>query len=475
MNLTIQTTCPNCFSAVNGQSVCGRCHYEIGSMKKNAAALPVFSVLNQRYIVGRVLGQGGFGITYVAWDMKQSKRCCIKEYMPSEYAMREAHSKEVMPKDQRSRPIYIKGQERFILEAKTLYNLRGTYNIVTYWNYFTENHTAYIVMEFLSGDNLRKYVNSHGGRMDWRMATEMLLSTGSTLMEVHKKNILHRDISPENIFLKLNSQGKFMDCYVFIDFGAAKSMLAAQSGENSVLLKPGYAPPEQYKKDGILGPASDIYSLAATYYNVVAGKLIPDAYVRSRGGEYPPLHQVNPEIPKAISDAIDKALMLDANDRFQDCGSFLLAISAGYKTIPTPAPVPTPPIPPPAPVPTPPIPTPPPSPTGKNPVVIAKDGQKVIGRKEVSPGVSVKIGRHLYDCQIVVEELEKPYTVSRVHCTVYYSAGNQKFVVTDLSANGTFGENGQRLQKERPFIVEPGHFVYLMRKGTKVRLEFNLE
>ncbi|MBQ8502749.1 MAG: serine/threonine protein kinase [Clostridia bacterium] len=274
--MDVLTTCPHCFKNKNNTPSCPNCGYITGNEKHTDVIKP-FTVMENRYLMGNVLGRGGFGVTYVAYDKFAEKICAIKEYMPQEYAVRDENTNYIKPTNQKSAEIFNHGKMRFIDEAKILYKLEKTYAVVKFLGLFEANNTAYLVMEYLDGVNLKRLVNSYGGKIPIPLANEVLVTVASTMMEIHKYGILHRDITPENIYITREGAVKL------IDFGAARNYLTAQNNGMSVFLKPGFAPPEQYSSKGEQGKYTDVYAVAAVYYNIVSGKKIPDALYRVRG------------------------------------------------------------------------------------------------------------------------------------------------------------------------------------------------
>ena len=196
--------CPNCFAKLTSGTLCTHCNYDSAAGKKMNGALPTFTSLQNRYVLGRVLGAGGFGITYVAKDLRTNRLCAVKEYMPREYAERKEGTLEVQPfADAKSRHVFSHGREKYRLEAQILQSLKNDPIIVDIWDYFSENNTGYLVMEYLDGQDLRHLARSQPNkRLDPDFAKQVFVTVASSLMELHRHNILHRDLTPENIFVK---------------------------------------------------------------------------------------------------------------------------------------------------------------------------------------------------------------------------------------------------------------------------------
>ena len=301
---------------------------------RSSGSLPALTVLNKRYLVGRVLGRGGFGITYLARDFSRQdsdphKLVAIKEYMPSHYCTRRGDTLDITPNsDQKARRVFEEGRQKFIDEARTLSELRRNTIVVHVRQFFQENNTAYLVMEYLDGDDLRKQAAAHGGRLDPELATNVFLTVASGLAEIHRMGILHRDLSPDNIIVTRDEQVKL------VDFGAARSYLSTENNGMSVFLKPGFAPPEQYDKNGQHGPWCDVYALCATYYNMMTGLHVPDSVNRARGERTPTLTELGAPVPPRMSEVISKGMALDWKNRYRSMMELLDDASAALNLLP---------------------------------------------------------------------------------------------------------------------------------------------
>lgn len=263
-NVTIKKEyCPNCFNAIGSMRPCPYCGNEQFD-RKNPLALPVNVVLKNRYVVGRMLGAGGFGITYKCYDLKERKICAIKEYAPSTSATRLSDSLTLTATSVSRQEIFEHGREKFLGEAATLSQLQDIPDVVKIWDCFEMNGTAYFVMEFLSGSTLNGIKKAYGGRIEYSVAYGIILQAAESLGKIHEEgNIFHRDISPENIMVTADLEVKI------IDFGTAKYINNQKSQTLSVVLKPGYAPPEQYSTTSKQGAFTDVYALASTLERTV--------------------------------------------------------------------------------------------------------------------------------------------------------------------------------------------------------------
>ncbi|MGN1318430.1 MAG: FHA domain-containing serine/threonine-protein kinase [Lachnospirales bacterium] len=302
--------CHNCFSEIT-DSKCEKCGYISVENDDNIAIVPG-TLLNNMYKVGRVLGVGGFGITYKAQNIKTGDIVTIKEYVPVNIAYRDFSDNSVNVKSSKFSEIFNDGLISFIQEANFLVMLKNNKNIVEIYDCFNENNTAYYTMEFLDG-----YTFKEIGSSNYTLAYESMVKVAKALRVVHKKGIVHRDISPQNIFLLKNSD------IMLIDFGNARYFNKANQNDSSLVLKPGFSPPELYMKENVQGPWTDIYSLAATFYSMVTGKCIPNALERIDGMPVESIRKYVPKISYGLEQAINHALELDYVRRTQDIDGFL--------------------------------------------------------------------------------------------------------------------------------------------------------
>ena len=289
----------------------------------NTRCLKPGVILKERYKIEEVIGAGGFGITYRAWDPLLQSYVAIKEYYPSGIATRSADSsKDCVPVGQEQRE-YHRGRIRFLKEAQDVARFQSEPNIVSIYDYLEENDTAYMVMEYLHGCTLKQYIREHGGRLDTDHILHICLSVLDALAVVHKAGMIHRDISPENIFICEDLTVKL------IDFGAAKQVYLDGEQTMSVVLKPGYAPPEQYAKKDKQGPWTDIYALGATLYFAATGEKPEESFGRVLEDTIKPVCEVNPEIPRAMSQVIMRAMSVKIEDRYQTVEAMREALLAG--------------------------------------------------------------------------------------------------------------------------------------------------
>lgn len=273
MNLHGKKICDNCFAVIKSEP-CPICGYKHSKYRPEIGVLPVGTVLAGHYAIGRVLGKGGFGVTYEAYDTRNDRVVAIKEYYPNGIAHRDTGTTGVSITDARQTETFKTGADKFFDEAKTVSKFNGNPNIVGVYEFFYENNTVYYVMEYLEGCDLKQYIKNNGGRLSEGKVLYVFNTLTDALVITHSLNVLHRDISPDNVFIKDNGEVKL------IDFGAARQVIAEQSKSLSVILKQGFAPLEQYQRRGKQGPWTDIYALGATMYYALTGKVPEDATER---------------------------------------------------------------------------------------------------------------------------------------------------------------------------------------------------
>jgi len=314
--------CYGCFRIIDeNETTCGVCGYAHDSKADSAQCLIPGTVIHDQYIIGKVLGQGGFGITYLAYNIIEDKKVAIKEYFPDGVVTRAHGETKVHIYSADLKESFELGVKKFFEEAKILAKFKENPNIINVYNYFLENNTAYYIMEYIDGINLKQYLKQNGGTISTVELFKIIFPILDALDEVHQNNILHRDISPENIYITKNGVTKLLD------FGAARQVFGDKNKSLSVVLKPGFAPEEQYRRKGIQGPWTDIYSLGATMYFALTGQNIPDALDRLRDdSETKTLTQLVTGINSAIEKAIMKSVAPVAEDRYSSVKEFRNAL-----------------------------------------------------------------------------------------------------------------------------------------------------
>ena len=319
--------CLNCMKTFNEQfGVCPHCGFQPGTPPKEAYHLHPGTELNGHYIIGTTVGFGGFGITYRAWDRVLEKMVAIKEFYPNGIVNRVPGEKEVIIYSGNRADEFLNGKIRFLAEARNMARFNTHPNIVNVYEFFEENNTAYIAMEFLEGMSYKQYIAQHNGRVDCQTAVNVVLSVTDALREIHKVKIIHRDISPDNIFMVPVDQQATNYKVKLIDFGAARFSSGEEEKTLSIILKPGYAPPEQYRSRSKQGPWTDIYAVGAVLYRSVTGRMPEESVNRVVEDHLPPPNALVPEIPQYLSDTIMRAMALSQELRFQNVDQFQAAL-----------------------------------------------------------------------------------------------------------------------------------------------------
>jgi len=271
-------------------------------------ALPLQSMLLE-YRLESVLGAGGFGMTYLGWDTHLEKHVAIKEYLPTDLAVR-ALDGSIVPITTELQRDYKWGLERFILEARTLAKFSHPH-IVRVNRYFQANNTGYMVMDYEKGESLNQMLK-RGVQPDEARLKGIVMPLLDGLEAVHATGFLHRDIKPSNIFVRESGSP------VLIDFGAARHAIGGATKSLTAVLTPGYAPLEQYSSDGHQGPWSDIYAMAGVLYRALVNDSPPDAVSRMKGDTLPgKLATARGRVSESFLRAIEWALVLDEKQRPQ--------------------------------------------------------------------------------------------------------------------------------------------------------------
>lgn len=314
--------CAGCMTELPGGGTCPVCRWDDAAHAEIQDYLPSHYVLRNQYYIGRVLGQGGFGITYLAYDLTLARPVAIKEYFPDGLCSRLVDRSTVQIASDGPRDLYLYGMSRFLEEARVL-ALLGHHPCIVPVNAFIEaNSTAYLVMPYLSGVTLKEYLGRQpGGRISAKLAVETLMPVMEALREVHMHGLLHRDISRDNILITDRGQ------VTLLDFGAARHAVGEMSQSLSVILKPGFAPEDQYRNNGRSGPWTDVYATTATLYRCLTGQTPPPAIDRLAEDALQPPSLLCPGIPSGIDAVVQKGMTLRASDRYQSIEQLQEAIS----------------------------------------------------------------------------------------------------------------------------------------------------
>ena len=348
--------------------------------KANPRCLAVNTVLAGKYLVGPVLGEGGFGITYAGYDLNMETRIAIKEYFPVELVTRDTTrrsagdsgavsggsvsgalasgggpsasgvsssgggSDRVISLSGEKSKTYQQGLKKYVDEARNVSRFADIPGIVSVKDFFYENNTAYIVMEYIEGISLKEYLKQKGGKVSEEEALAILRPVLEALEKVHAAGIVHRDISPDNIMLTFTGKGEAgagqsgvsavygnISAVKLIDFGAARMATKNDQKSLTIILKHGYAPEEQYRSHGEQGPWTDVYALCAVLYRMLTGKVPEPAMDRlfSDGLKRP--EELGVKVTPAVSEAIMRGLAVKKEDRIQSVRELMDALYAGKK------------------------------------------------------------------------------------------------------------------------------------------------
>jgi serine/threonine protein kinase len=343
--MAVATTmlCPIC-NAPNPAAApsCGTCGVPLDgdpSSPFSGALAPGTKLQGGIYSVGKVLGQGGFGITYLGGDIRARRPVAIKEFFPYGSSRR---GNSVHPFGGLNAADYASSRTKFLDEARILARFDHE-GIVDVYGTFEENNTAYMVMELLRGRTLGQLIEERGPLPE-REALQYITRVGEALEVVHGASLLHRDLKPDNIML--NDDGSV----VLIDFGTARTFAAGKTGRMTTMVTPGYAPLEQYGQSVRFGPFTDVYALGATLYHALTGQMPPPATDRASGVDLVPPRMLNPAVSRGVSDAVMWAMKMRVAERPQTMRELLDALAAvpaePAPSVPGPMPPPPEPLPP---------------------------------------------------------------------------------------------------------------------------------
>ena len=317
--------CIQCFSHEMQHAKCPQCGFDERKHHSHPLYLAPRTLLKDQYIIGKPIGQGGFGVTYLGFDIRLEKKVAIKEYLPAALVTRDLNHSTIVPIKQQE-TAFATGLQFFIEEAKNLAKFTHPH-IVSVMNFFEANNTGYMVMEYLQGQTLsEKLTNS---KLPVEDALTILFPLLEALQTIHTQHVYHRDISAHNVFILEEGTP------ILIDFGAARHIVGEHSQSLDLVLKHGYSPLEQYSGKGKIGPWTDIYACGALLYLLITGKLPPAATDR-----YAEDNLVSPNkkclLSESLNQAILQALAVKIEDRFQSVDAFKLALQGNVVSSPKP-------------------------------------------------------------------------------------------------------------------------------------------
>lgn len=304
--------CTKCMEELGqGVLVCPHCGYHQGSGQPSNA-LQENTILHGRYLVGKVIGQGGFGITYVGYDLTLEMKVALKEYFPSGFAARTGSYSSQVQWDfgDNERVQWSEGIDRFMKEARKMARLDSVPSIVRVRDAFRENQTAYIVMDFVEGETLKSYLLRHGV-LSYEKCVGLLSPILESLAVIHDNGFIHRDISPDNIMLQPDGAARLLD------MGAAMDIRTSDGRVSMAVVKRNFSAPEQYVESEVLGRWTDVYAMTATIYYCLTGKVVPEAMEREFKKE-PLAFPSGADIPQQGIQAITAGLEMKAEKRIQN-------------------------------------------------------------------------------------------------------------------------------------------------------------
>lgn len=327
--------CPHCMEElgeING-NFCPFCGFNAAQNPQPPEALPRESILHGKYLIGDVLGRGGFGITYIGFDLSLESKVAIKEYYPSGSAMRrEGESSLYWNSTCTSQTSRQGAYDDFLKEARKMARVDGIPSIVRVRETFLENETAYIVMDYVEGETLKTRLR-RDGVLTYSACYAMLRPMMEDLQKVHQLGIIHRDISPDNIMIQKDGSVKLLD------LGAAKDLSKKSDGMSQLVTKNGFSPAEQYMDSGKIGPWTDVYALCATIYYACYGKLVPQALERLDQDTLTFDLPVKEAIPQNVIETLKKGLAIRAAERIQSVEELMQRLNVSAAR---PAPIPQP-------------------------------------------------------------------------------------------------------------------------------------
>lgn len=322
----IDKLCPGCMQHLkDSNTTCPHCGYPEKRLTVKDS-LPVFSILAGKYLLGAPLGKGGFGITYIAMHLPDEKIVAIKEFFPANLAVRDTDNETVVPADDTKAVYYRTGMKSFSEEGRILYLLSDIEHVVHVAEQIQANNTTYLVMEYVPGISLKKYMKQQQKLFSEQEMLTLMQPILLALQTMHQKGILHRDISPENLMLSPDNT------LTLIDFGAARTFSRSDDDNLTVILKRGYAPEEQYHSNSRQGPWTDLYAVCAVMYQMLTGILPQEASARAEEDHLTPVSRIEGlSLSPSTCAALEKGLQMDPMERYPDIGALMKVLYPAKK------------------------------------------------------------------------------------------------------------------------------------------------
>lgn len=322
----IDKLCPGCMQHLkDSNTTCPHCGYPEKRLTVKDS-LPIFSILAGKYLLGAPLGKGGFGITYIAMHLPDEKIVAIKEFFPANLAVRDTDNETVVPADDTKAVYYRTGMKSFSEEGRILYLLSDIEHVVHVAEQIQANNTTYLVMEYVPGISLKKYMKQQQKLFSEQETLTLMQPILLALQAMHQKGILHRDISPENLMLSPDNT------LTLIDFGAARTFSRSDDDNLTVILKRGYAPEEQYHSNSRQGPWTDLYAVCAVMYQMLTGILPQEASARAEEDHLTPISHIEGlSLSPSTCAALEKGLQMDPMERYPDIGALMKVLYPAKK------------------------------------------------------------------------------------------------------------------------------------------------
>lgn len=312
----LENLCKSCFASKGKSSNCPICGYS-GKKEEDKSILTKGTILNGKYVIGKLTARGGFVITYLSYDLSLDLKVSIKEYFSDALSTRSLDSSKVLSYSGIAKKNFEYDRDKFINEAKILEKFNSISSIATVNDFFLENNTAYLVMDCLEGVTLSQFLKKMGGKIPWSETQKIFLPIMKTLEKIHKTGIILSDIVPHNIFLTNEGVTKLLG------FGAVRFAASEKSRSLAVIYNQGYAPPEQYLSKGEQGPWTDVYGICASIYKSITGVTPTESINRIVFDDLLPPSALGCDMQKEIEQVLMKGFSTNYKNRYDDLGSLL--------------------------------------------------------------------------------------------------------------------------------------------------------
>lgn len=314
--------CMGCMNEIEDHlSTCPYCGFNETALRQESYYLDPGTIIGGKYIVGRVLSYGGHTVSYMGMDAEKNRKVIVKEYLPSDFSTRSEGEKEVTIYSGDGQQQFEQGLTNFLNEANRIQHLRNINGIAKVYDCVSENETGYVISEYVEGHTLKEILEN-GKRYSAEEAANFICKILQGLVEVHRMDIVHCDISPETIMVTNSGDIKLTD------FGATRYVTTANSKSLSIILKRGFAPEEQYRSRGVRGPWTDVYALGAVMYDMITGTVPQESVERALSDDLKEPSKLGISIPKNMENALMNALNVYQKDRTPSAEAFLAELNS---------------------------------------------------------------------------------------------------------------------------------------------------